>query len=284
MIVPVWVSSKEYPTKETLTYAILDTQSNATFVLEEIARSVTGRCTPVRLKLATMTSSSCLVDTYAVSELMVRGISSSKRIKIPTSYTRDFIPYEQSQVPTRETTNAWPHLKGITDEMAALQGCGVGILIGYNCPQALIPRETITGRDDEPYAIKTDLGWSIVGGDNSSSRVNTVCHRMKVKELPEVSPRDVLKVLQTDFADNQDEDKTVSQEDLRFIATLQSGIKQTNNGHYIMPLPFKSGSPCLPNNRRTAFIRLNHLKKKFQTNSDYYHDYQDVHGKYHREG
>ena len=43
--------------------------------------------------------------------------------------------------------------------------CGVGLLIGYDCLRALAQRQVITGGDYEPYATRTDLGWSIVGGE-----------------------------------------------------------------------------------------------------------------------
>ena len=39
----------------------------------------------------------------------------------------------------------------------------VALLIGYNCPQALLPREAIPHPDGGPYVQKTDLGWGIVG-------------------------------------------------------------------------------------------------------------------------
>ena len=41
--------------------------------------------------------------------------------------------------------------------------CDIGLLVGYDCPRALAPREVIPGFDDGPYAVRTDLGWSIVG-------------------------------------------------------------------------------------------------------------------------
>ena len=274
MIVPVWLSTSENPTREVLTYAMLDTQSSSTFVLKEVAKSVTSRLVPVRLKLSTMTSVSSFVETYSVPELTIRGMTSTKRIKIPVSYTQDFIPFEQSQIPTAESAQRWPHLKHVGEQMAALQTCGVGLLLGYNCHQALIPRETVVGKDDEPYAVKTDLGWTIVGGQTPCE--TTVCRKVKVNELPEVSPREALAVLQADFADTSDgEERMVSQEDLRFLDILKEGIVQTDRGHLKMPLPFRSGRPSLPNNRKTAASRLEHLKRKFQTNPAYYEDYVD---------
>ena len=103
-----------------------------------------------------------------------------------------------------------------------------------------------------------------------------MCRKVKVNELPEVSPREALAVLQADFADTSDgEERMVSQEDLRFLDILKEGIVQTDRGHLKMPLPFRSGRPSLPNNRKTAASRLEHLKRKFQTNPAYYEDYVD---------
>ena len=39
--------------------------------------------------------------------------------------------------------------------------------MGYDCGQAMLPIRIKTGKDDEPCAIETDLGWSIIGAKNS---------------------------------------------------------------------------------------------------------------------
>lgn len=49
-IVPVLVSSTTEPQKEILTYALLDTQSDSTFVLEELALKLNVSMQPVQLK------------------------------------------------------------------------------------------------------------------------------------------------------------------------------------------------------------------------------------------
>lgn len=50
----------------------------------------------------------------------------------------------------------------MADEIPPLQDCEAGLLIGYNCPRALAPRQVILGGDEEPYAICTDLGWTLL--------------------------------------------------------------------------------------------------------------------------
>lgn len=47
--------------------------------------------------------------------------------------------------------------------MPELLDCPTALLIGYDCARALKPRRVIPGNDYNPYAVKTDLGWNIVG-------------------------------------------------------------------------------------------------------------------------
>lgn len=91
---------------------------------------------------------------------------------------------------------------------------------------------------------------------------SSLCHRVTVKELPSVTPIDVINVLESDFRDTEGVDKTFSQEDLMFLNKLKEGIRKNADGHLEMPLPFKK-QPSLPDNKRLAEIRLNHLRRKF---------------------
>ena len=65
----------------------------------------------------------------------------------------------------------------------------------------------------------------------------------------------------------------MSQEDLRFLAKLKQGIKQKEDGHLVMPLPFKEERPILPNNKACAEHRLQCLKRRFKKDGQYYTDY-----------
>lgn len=75
------------------------------------------------------------------------------------------------------------------------------------------------------------------------------------------SAADILKILESDFNERGYEDKYVSQDNVRFIQHLSDNIKQREDGHYELPLPFKSGTlPLLPNNKRLATVRLQHFR------------------------
>ena len=105
----------------------------------------------------------------------------------------------------------------------------VGLLIGLNCARAIKPLEVIPGKQDDPYAKKTALGWGIIGAVRSSNeedpdiacnRVVTcevqgapkgrVCHfafKTQVKEV--ISPSNVSKMFTLDFSERQAQEKPV---------------------------------------------------------------------------
>lgn len=73
------------------------------------------------------------------------------------------------------------------DGIQPLKDCEVGLLIGYNCSRAMAPRQVILGGHEEPYAVRTDLGRSIVGRSSQRHSLlseSCLCHRISIKELP----------------------------------------------------------------------------------------------------
>ncbi|KAL1250801.1 hypothetical protein QQF64_018597 [Cirrhinus molitorella] len=231
MIVPVWISSTSTPERETLVYALLDTQSS---------KHLRGS----------------------------RGI-------LPPAYTRDFIPLERSHIPTPETARRWSHLNEIAHEIPMLLNCKVGLLIGYDCSRALAPRQVITGGEEEPYAVRTDLGWSIVGSSPriaKSTEVTGLCHRVSVKEIPILTPASVIRALESDFRDTSPKERSISQDDIQFTQLLNEKIHQNSEGHLEMPLPFKT-RPQLPENKQLALVRLKRLKGRFEKDPKFKDDY-----------
>ncbi|XP_039679755.1 uncharacterized protein LOC120573907 [Perca fluviatilis] len=211
-IVPVLVSSIQEPHREVLTYAILDTQSDSTFVLEDVLNKLNVDAQPVKLKLSTMTAIDTIISSKNVHGLQVRGLHSKNHIQVQQAYSRDFIPVDKSYVPTKETALLWPHLRHLADKLPPLQDCDVGLLIGYDCPSALAPTEVIIGEKNQPFAQRSELGWSIIGSANphlDRQGSQSFVHRLTVKELPIPSATDVLKALESDFTERTYEDKCV---------------------------------------------------------------------------
>ncbi|XP_036007140.1 uncharacterized protein LOC110368025 [Fundulus heteroclitus] len=297
-ILPVWVSSKNDPDREVLVYALLDSQSDTSFILDEVAQGLDTNKSKVNLRLSTMSTKSTVIPCDKLVNLQVRGYNDEKRITLPPVYTREFIPVNRSHIPTSETALKWPHLEKLADKLPPLLECEVGLLIGYNCQQALLPRKVLAGKENQPYAQLTDLGWSIVGCSSQSQNHNDVIgtsHRIIVcevfpvsqpavelkqqvhfecrTEVKEASPTDVIKALESDFSEHAIDDNPVSQEDILFMSKMTKGIKQKNDGHYELPLPFKTDNPNLPNNKQSAEHRLSSLERRLKRDEKYYKDY-----------
>ncbi len=271
MIVPVWVSAKQNPNGEKLVYALLDSQSDTTFIDKGVSDALQATTFPVKLKLTTMLGKDTVFQSERVTGLQVRGYKSGNYIDLPPTYTKDCIPANRNHIPTCKVAKNWNHLAVIAGEVPPLQDCDVSLLIGYNCSRSMAPREVILGGDNEPYAIRTDLGWSIVGCSSSHSdlfEVSRLCHHTVLKELPSITPANVIRILESDFKDTEGEITKVSQDDILFLEKLKQGIQRNDHGHYQMPLPFKV-RPNLPNNKRYAMVRLDHLKRKMAKDESY---------------
>ncbi len=129
-IISVCISSITQPAPEVLVYALLDSQSDTTFILNEVAEALDASKEQVKLKLSTMTSMTTVVSSQKVKYLQVRGFYSGKMISLPPVYTREFIPANRTHIPTNETAKVWSHLNHFQDKIAPLQDCEVGLLIG----------------------------------------------------------------------------------------------------------------------------------------------------------
>lgn len=300
MIVPVYVSHRDKPDQERLVYALLDTQSDTTFILEDTYRELGLSGTTVKLLLSTMYAENQVVESHKVRDLVVRGFNNELKIPLPDTFTRNIMPADRSHIPTPEVANAWPYLKPIASEIMPLQNCEIGLLIGYNCARALIPRDVIAPQDEGPYGQRTDLGWSIVGITDQSFEDENDCirtsHRIiacevppsilnsdghgpkhvmfslqtKIKEL--IKPETLSQMFELDFIEHSVGMKSISNDDRKFLAILKNGIHFLD-GHYEMPLPFREDLPYLPNNRSMAEQRLKHLKGKLDKDETYRSQY-----------
>ena len=278
-ILPVWVSSKSDPKKEVLVYALADTGSDATFIDNSVVKQLNLPIeSHTQLKIETIVDQERSFHISTIqSDIQVRGYMSNEYIDLPSTYSVPNIPLRDDSIPTKQTAENWPHLHEIKSELPPPLNIEMGLLIGHDCHKAFIPREIKVGRDDEPFAVKTDLGWSVMGPSKKSSSYETkkqafTCHRILVKEHPILKPSDACRVLEADFSNEKEGEKT-SQEDLKFLQILETNITKDSRNHLQMPLPFRK-KPDFPNNRFSAHKRLEYLKKKLSNNPKLFDEYK----------
>ena len=276
MIVPVWLSHESCD-KDKLVYALLDTQSDTSFILTKTKETMGIKGTEVNLLLSTMTKANERIASEKVTGLQVKSFNdSTKIISLPPTFTRDIMPADRYHIPTPDMARSFRHMIRIADMIAPLQDVEIGLLIGYDCAKAaLAPRAVIHSPNDRgPYAIQTDLGWNIVGTVKAGYAESPndplgVSHHTTVRFVPdevqlnghrsevnfihsatmkeEKAPVHVDRLLEADFTPDRKQ-KPYSQNDMKFIRLMEKEIHITESGHYEIPLPFKEEeTTMLPN-------------------------------------
>ena len=186
----------------------------------------------------------------------------------------------------------WDHLNCLAEELIRYtEDVQVGMLIGTNCTKAIKPSAEILGGDNDPYGIKTDLGWGVVGRvcksppyedfeELSENWVNkivinedaTFAVESRAKEI--INLARVKEIFERDLHERteQKNPSTLSVEDRTF---LESWIKESAKEKMgtKMPLPLRSRDVMLPNNRSQALRRLSQLEARFRRDAKYYRDY-----------
>lgn len=116
------------------------------------------------------------------------------QVELPKAYARDIISSRKYQIPTPAVADKWQHLKKIRDKIPPLdENLDVEILIGSNCPKTIKPKEVIAGKSEDPYAVRTLLGWCTVGPTSLSETPLdedgvAMCNRITAHEnTPETS-------------------------------------------------------------------------------------------------
>ena len=297
MIVPVWLHHTSNEHNKRLVYALLDCQSDACFIKESTLEKLGVGGSPVHLNLSTITGEQ-IVPCTKISGLVIRGFSEHQNKELPPAYSKEDIPAKEAQIPCSETAQTWPHLASISNKLMPYDSnVDVALLVGANCIRAIKPKEIIVGDEDDPYGLKTNLGWGVVGqavkgtervSDDVARAYRTVAQEVVIREERKVSflvvptqtkevinPAQVRNMFELDFNEKGTDNTPFSYDDKRFLKGMREGVHQDREGHYELPLPLKNNDTKLPNNKDMALHRLMKLKAKLMKDKKYHQDYKE---------
>ena len=291
MIVPTYISHRDNPGREVLIYAMIDSQSDTSFITESAADALGLQGKEIHLSLSTMTAKNKVVKCTRFTGLNIRSYDSDDKITLPQLYSQKAIPVNRQHIPSADMIAGWPYLEPLRRKLIPKLDCEVGILIGYDWPRVLISREVISAGGGGPFGQRTDLGWGIVGIISKSADDDTdpigYSHRIVVNQTTGsqitlqkrskaiVSPADCLKVLESDFPDRICKGESSSVEERDFLRIMEEGIVVDQSDHYSMPLPFNKGKENLFNNRALVINRAMALKRKMNKDPDYKREYSE---------
>ena len=284
MVLPVWLTHSKVPNRSRLVYALLDSQSDTSFILDQTLNSFPVESTEVELSVSTMTGLNQNVKSRKCSGFEIRGHNLSEKVQLPTLYSRSEIPNNRDHFPTPSFCRQYSHLDSVSSKLQSFSNIEVGLLIGFNCSKASCPLEVVLGpTSSSPYAVRTPIGWSVVGSNIRSEGNVAVTNRITctentsiemISETKEINPRDVLEVLHQDFKD-VDEKPGMSKDDRKFTE-ITDDRRQLDDGRYEVPMPFKEETLVeLECNIDLAEKRLQFLKRKMENNAEYRAHYID---------
>lgn len=167
-IVPVKVRAKGQ-TAYHYTYALLDPGSTKTFCLEPLIGKLDVKGERANLSLTTVSGNEG-TDVRLVALDVVAAKSGAEKlgiIHLPKVYALPNLPTLENCIASANDIHKWPHLKDL--RLPKVDPSGISILIGQDVPEALWPLELRKGKEGQPYATRTRLGWSLNGPMESES-------------------------------------------------------------------------------------------------------------------
>jgi hypothetical protein len=185
------------------------------------------------------------------------------------------IPLKRYSTACRDVRQ-WPHLADIP--FPDVERKKISVLIGTNIPEAFIPLEVKKGMPNEPLAIKSCLGWSVLGNCNmssGSSKSRAQLNHVLIQEELSLDKQLEHFWMTESYGSTKVESKPMSVEDQYAQRVIESTISKVG-GHYQMGLLWKKQDPRLPCNRTLAEVRLNHLKKRLRRDPDLKKRYRAV--------
>jgi len=263
-VVPVTVYGENGQSVTTL--ALLDSGSEESFIRGSLAEEIGLRPrTQESLLIATM-SGETTVEAGRVTFAVEAAKNPIQRVAV------EGIKVEHLNVGATRPADLrkWPHLQGLT--VTEVESNEVGILIGVNVPECQVHYEARIGREGEPFAVRTVLGWSIFGpiGEKKIARSVSVNH-LRQENLEEQMSQ-FLGLENVDHVEGVGKGRSV--EDKRAEKMLQQSTRFVD-GRYQVGMLWREENVWLPCNRAVAEKRLQSLERKLRKDTEQHKQYSD---------
>lgn len=300
-VVRVMAYCETNPTKVIEGLALLDPLSAGTFATTSLQTALEMQGPRTKIGIHTLNGQETN-DTTILTGLRVKEPNGHGEVSLRCVYTKEEIPLQSNEVATPELSKQWQAFEPILGDIGQVNlDLPVILLIGADTPEALRPLNVIVGNEDDPsspYAIRTRLGWSIMGPMGATKIWNqeqVTCHR--ILALPsKIVGREVIKDLgvgemlssltESDFvaptlsltSTNGGVTEAISGDDLKFLEIVENGTKFEENS-YEVPLPIRNRPLFLPESRDTVKKLVHGIVKRMEKNPDLKRDYFSFMGK-----
>ncbi len=246
------------------TYALLDLGSTHTFCTQSLLDELGVKGHEEKVAFSSFSEENTTWRSK-VATLEVEGRDCDQKITLPCVYSRPSLAISAENLITQKQLERWPHLQNY--RVPEIKKSEVSLLIGQDCPRATRPLETVGEDLDEPYAMRTGLGWAINGPvKEKGGRMHISFVSEREKECCDLAQQ-MRKFWETESMEPSDEEKAMSVEDRLVLQKWESTVALRDN-HYVLPIPFRKNPPNLPDNYKAAMRRMVSLSSKLDKNPD----------------
>ena len=218
-----------------------------------------------------MNGSSEIQRGQAVS-LIIKGVNSHEAFELENVWKADTLRLPKGSAPSHKDVEDWPHLTGI--DLPQIESDEIMLLIGSDVPEAHWVYDQRRVKRGHPYAVRTPLGWTLMGPVNSCTNDSFSVNFIRYDK--EMLHRQMERMFRADFNEPFNSAKiAMSVEDRRALIQMESSAKFVD-GHYQLGLPWKRKPVTLPNNRGFAMKRLSYLKKRLLRDPSLFCKYKDT--------
>jgi len=258
-VVRVQVTAKK-SRRKLWTYALLDYGSTNSFCSDKLLDDLGVDGVETTLVLTTLEKVNSKTSTR-VTSLLITGEDERSTVEIPYVFSTSNLSGSGCEPVSQQKVEDWPHLKGIN--FPKVDRVNVGLIIGQDVPVALTPIDVRRGEENEPYAMKTALGWVLNGPMRDFGNGEISSHFVHVDQRLDALVERFWKMERCEsLADDQCE---MSREDKRTIKIWDDSAKVVE-GHYELNIPFKTKPPRLDNNYSVAEHRFQSLSRRLSSN------------------
>ena len=158
-VVPVKVRSRD-ANKAVETYALLDSGSDISLRDKTLAIELGVRRQEKTFFPTTQEREDSPRVGHEIS-LTVESLDGTDKVEVKRLWTVDRLNASRRSIPSEQDTRQWPHLEDI--KLQSISEKEVRLIVGTNAPEAFWVLEERRGNRGEPYAIRTPLGWTLMG-------------------------------------------------------------------------------------------------------------------------
>ncbi|XP_045030437.1 uncharacterized protein LOC123472631 [Daphnia magna] len=240
---------------------LMDDGSDSTLIREGLAR---------RLQLAGQQQT--LVVNGVGEESSTHLTSEYLELRLKTS-SEEIVSIQGSTIPSITKPVAvmeWEKLHGRWSHLAdlpPLRTCGgrVDVLIGLDHAALITAIESRFGKDDEPTASKTRLGWTLQGAVEGSdgSSIARVHHVITDADINLQLVEQVRRFCDTESFGTEFKADCMSAANQKAVTKLESETEKLSVGYAAPVLWIDDDPPEIPDSRHTAEMRLKSLLNKF---------------------